>query len=172
MLCTLKNLDFNTDASYSDATTNKPKWAKGNGTRVGWNPIGDGYPYKCIFDGQSHTISNLYINRTRTNDYEEVFGLFGYMEGGTIQNLGLVNVDVRADEQYSYTGSLVGLAENSTIRSCYVSGGTIAGVDADGFRGAYDSKIGGLIGSLNTNFLVMVITRSVFAMSLTVPLQD
>ena len=38
----MKDLDFNEDASYSNATTNKPKWTPNSATptNAGWEPIG------------------------------------------------------------------------------------------------------------------------------------
>ena len=69
-----KNLDFNDEASYSNATDHKSQWTTG----AGWEPIGSSTnPFTAIFEGNSHTISNLMINRSNTNR----IGLFGYTRG-------------------------------------------------------------------------------------------
>ncbi len=54
----------------------------------GWRPIGDGEnPFVAVFDGNSHTISNLAV---RTNI--AYIGFFGAIGAGTvIRNLGLVD---------------------------------------------------------------------------------
>ena len=86
-------------------------------TGAGWAPIGTyapNAPFRGTFDGGDYTISNLTINRT--SDYN---GLFGYVSGGTIKNLGLANVDIAGGGN---NGGVAGRIENSTVSSCYVSG--------------------------------------------------
>ena len=132
-----KNLDFNTDASYSNATTNKPKWSKGNGTGIGWVPIGfwtsdtDNARFTGAFDGQKKTISNLFINRGSTS----TVGLFGYVgSGGSVKNVGLEDPVVTG--RYA-VGGLVGMnSTGGTISASYVSGGTVTG----------RNTVGGLVG--------------------------
>jgi type II secretion system protein G len=81
---------------------------------VDWVPIGDeASPFTGTFDGNNYVISNLTINRDA--DYQ---GLFGYTDGGKIENLGLENVDVTGNW---YTGGLVGW-NNGTIKNCYATG--------------------------------------------------
>jgi prepilin-type N-terminal cleavage/methylation domain-containing protein len=80
----------------------------------GWVPIGNSTnKFTGTFDGNNHVITNLTINRDA--DYQ---GLFGYTDGGKIENLGLENVDVTGNK---YTGGLVGL-NNGTITNCYATG--------------------------------------------------
>ncbi|MFU2373457.1 MAG: hypothetical protein ACM676_03355, partial [Bacteroidales bacterium] len=47
-----------------------------------WNPIGDSNPFKGIFDGNGHTVSDLYINSSGYN-----LGLFGQVDGAEIKNV-------------------------------------------------------------------------------------
>ncbi len=57
-----------------------------------------------VYDGQNHTIDNLYINRI--NDHAQ--GFFGNLiEGAIVRNLGLTNVNVTGNNE---VGSLVGVA--------------------------------------------------------------
>ena len=64
-------------------------------TGSGWDPIGSfarGY-FDATFDGNGHTISNLFINRS-TTDY---VGLFGETIG-TLRDLGLEDADVTGQD--------------------------------------------------------------------------
>src|SRR6056297_865263 len=59
----------------------------------GFSPIGTAYmsSFKGSYDGQNHTIDNLYINRPETNN----IGLFGYQNGtSVIRNLGIQNANI------------------------------------------------------------------------------
>ena len=145
-----KDLDFNDDASYSNVA-NKERWI------TDWEPIGSfTKPFKAIFEGNGYTISNLMINRPDTDHV----GLFGYIERGTINNVGLSNIDIKggnkvgslggsnrdSDITNSYaigdvegnihTGGLVGINSNGTITNSYVAGnttgtGTVGGLVGD-----------------------------------------
>ena len=122
----IKDIDFNDEASYS-STLNKVIWTEGEG----WLPIGsysNRNRFKAIFEGNGHTISNLMINRPNT-DY---VGLFGYIERGTINKVGLLDVDVQGD---SYVGGLVGYSRDSNITNSYATGAV---------KG--DWSVGGLVG--------------------------
>jgi len=84
---------------------------------LGWEPIGTSdpwAPFTGTFDGQGHTISDLYINRPETG----ARGLFGVSEGD-ISNVGMIDVDVTGGG--SYTGGLVG-HNYGTISNSYSTG--------------------------------------------------
>ena len=139
----MKDLDFTVDASYSNATTNKPKWTPNSmttPTNEGWEPIGfyssifDNASFTGDFDGQGNTISNLFINRSSTR----YVGLFGYVgSGGAVKNVGLQDPVVTGDDDS--VGGLVGWNNGGIITACYVSGGTVTGT------GGY-TDAGGLVG--------------------------
>ena len=60
----------------------------------GWTPIGnETNRFKGTFNGNGNIISNLTINRP-SEDYQ---GLFGYISVGTILNLGIENVNIKAN---------------------------------------------------------------------------
>ena len=90
-----------------------------------WTPIGlsdEGKAFSGIFDGNNHTISNLYIGADDENLNAEAF--FGYIANATIKRLtvsGTVTVSnaVSTREVNKYMAAIIGLAEDSnTIDSC------------------------------------------------------
>ena len=106
-----------------------------NADKVGWEPIGyytsptDRAYYTATFEGNDHTISNLYINRPSTS-YVGLFGALGL--GSNVRNLGIVGGSLSGAEN---VGGLVGYNEG-TIRACYTTGNA-SGAD----------RVGGLAGS-------------------------
>jgi len=79
-------------------------------------------PFSGTFDGGGHVISNLTINRPGT-DYQ---GLFGYIKGGRVENLGLDNVNILGG---NYVGGVAGkINDYSRVTNCY-SIGTVSGTD-------------------------------------------
>ena len=119
-----RSLDFKSRGSYASGEV-KREWTSGNG----WLPIG---MFFAIFEGNGHTIRNLFIRRGGPTATEGT-GLFSNIYGHAhIRRLGLIAVDVRAG---SNVGGLVGLNEG-IISEVYVTG-DVAG----------DSASGGLAGS-------------------------
>lgn len=80
--------------------------------------------------GLGHEVSNLTISASAT-DY---IGLFGYINLGTVRDLGVVNANIYGKR---YVGALTGYALDSAMTNVY-SSGTIQGT----------SYLGGLIGRL------------------------
>lgn len=79
-----------------------------------WTPIGS-TEFKGYFDGDNHTISNLTIDNGE-NSYN---GLFGYVIGGSISNVNMVNVDITG---YQYNGGIAASIESAVVSNCSVSG--------------------------------------------------
>jgi filamentous hemagglutinin family protein len=128
-------LGANIDASLTST------WNAG----AGFAPIGSGSGatnFTGVFDGLGHTISNLTINRTGTT----VVGLFGYINAGTIRNVGLVGASVKGG---SYTGALAGLGYGGVVSNAY-STGSVSG----------SSYTGGLIGNAGYGGSGMTVSRS------------
>ena len=125
----------------NDLNFSRSKWASGDG----WDPIGIytgtggspyGSPYTAIFEGNGHSISNLYIDREE-EDGVGLFGNFGsYGVSRTIEirNVELRNVDVTGGEN---VGGLVGYSGEGSISNSSVTGGSVTG----------DTEVGGLAGS-------------------------
>lgn len=89
-----------------------------------WEPIGNGSKrYAGTFDGNGHTISNLYIKVQRGG-----VGFFGYMEYGTIKNIVFDNAQVENtgnNYNFPFTGIVVGAAFGTlqnlkTLKNCSV----------------------------------------------------
>lgn len=93
-----------------------------------WEPIGNySKRYTGTFDGNGHTISNLYIKVKRQG-----VGFFGCAEGGSIKNITFDNAQVENtgnDDKDTMTGIVVGAAfatlQNlKTLKNCSVKSGT------------------------------------------------
>ena len=124
----MKDLDFMADASYS-SSANKMMWTTG----AGWQPIGDLVnQFIAIFEGNSHTISNLMISRPDSNH----IGLFRYTgSAAKITNVGLLNVHITGNY---FVGSVVG-ENNGSVANSYMTGAV---------RGS-NNQVGGLVGTSN-----------------------
>jgi uncharacterized protein (TIGR02145 family) len=95
----------------------------------GWDPICDpNNPFKGTYNGDSHTVSNIYIN-TPTRDH---VALFGYVNGGIINNLGVLNVNIKG--KYEVAG-LVGTNHNGYIHDCFAMGVLTGDADVAGIAG-------------------------------------
>ena len=119
----------------------------GQATGKSWQPIGAYYysggwkggDFKANFDGNGHTISNLYMNYTGGNENSKV-GLFG-TSYGTIKNLKLTNINIRGG---SYSGNCIGAVVGynaGKVENCSVTGVV---------KGGQDVITGGVVGG-NSN---------------------
>ena len=129
--------------------------------QYGWYSIGSRYVngahviFRGSLDGQNHVIKNFTssyrpsgnpppagIDQGRNGKGTD--GVFGNAIGATFKNIGIqlatsgIKDFVAEGEAYDYVGSLVGLADSSTITNCYVTGNAIISA------GQY---FGGLIGA-------------------------
>ncbi len=73
-----------------------------------WTPIMN---YNGIFDGQEYTISGLYVN----DETQDMVGLFGSMQGGTVKNIIVANSFLRG---YCYVGGVVGWMNDAHVQNC------------------------------------------------------
>ena len=154
------NIDLKDFCHAADASNNIEK---------SWEPIGsyDSYPnkaYKGVFDGNGHTISNLYIKVQR-----EGVGFFG-CASGSIKNITFDNAQVENtgnNSNYSMTGIVVGagfatLQNLKTLNNCSVKSGakSLGGIAGNAKNcsnlennatviGVYE--VGGIVGVVNSN---------------------
>ena len=154
------NIDLKDFCHAADASNNIEK---------SWEPIGsyDSYPnkaYKGVFDGNGHTISNLYIKVQRKG-----VGFFG-CASGSIKNITFDNAQVENtgnDSNYSMTGIVVGagfatLQNLKTLNNCSVKSGakSLGGIAGNAKNcsnlennatviGVYE--VGGIVGVVNSN---------------------
>ncbi len=118
------DLNFDTDNS-GGANMGDTYWNSG----AGWLPIGDGTnQFAAAFEGNGHTLSNLFISRNSTNN----IGLFGSTStASNIRNLGLTGVDITGEDD---TGGLAGRS-GGAVTACYVTGSVTGRGDVGGLAG-------------------------------------
>ena len=166
----LANLDFDTDG---DGTVDSDDDYWNNG--AGWMPIKTptiGYitPYSAIFEGNGHTITNLFIDSS-----ENDIGLFGETtSSAVIRNLELVAVQVTGTDN---VGGLVG-SNGGAVSGCFATGKVTGDDDVGGLIGSNlndgavsasystvqvtgDDRIGGLAGSNSGNLTAAYATGRV-----------
>ena len=111
-----------------------------------WCPIGTGVNlsgdysdnaiFRGSFDGNDKHITNVLIQNAKS--YHRYFGLFGNIEGATIQNLTIDNLNYSGIGEIDEVGGLVGRATKSVIENCAIQSGSISANEeyyAGGFAG-------------------------------------
>ncbi len=132
-----KTIKLTRDITLNENVLNENGELNGDGSNLKqWTPIGkSGAPFFGAFDGQGHIISGIYISNS--SDYQ---GLFGYVDGGTIQNVTVADSYIKGDQ---YVGGIVGYNDSdSKVSNCSYSG-TVTGT------GAY-AYVGGIVGANNS----------------------
>jgi|GEM_PF-2253389 len=134
----------------------------------GFEPVGtSANKFIGSFDGQNHTITGLYINRSSTN-YVGLFGAVG--SGAEIKNVGLENVVITGNDK---VGGLVGWTYTATITNSFATGSVNGNTNVGGLVGLHyngtvinsyvtgevsgTTMVGGLVGENGGN--VMNITN-------------
>ena len=122
-----------------------------------WIPIGDD-SFRGHFDGKGHTVDGLRVDVVKENSSENTSdntpayaGLFGYVEDGTLCNLGVRlhedGIKAVSNNNDAFAGGIVGLQigfeDNTLLRNCFVvgNGKVEATAEFSGFAGG----IAGLI---------------------------
>ncbi|MFC2188631.1 T9SS type A sorting domain-containing protein [Fulvivirgaceae bacterium LMO-SS25] len=122
----------------------------------GWLPINN---FTGVYNGDGYVISDLFINRPLTSG----IGLFNSLDGGTLENLGVVDVNITGQD---VVGGLLGSGYTGAIVSeCFATGSIVGRTRVGGFVGfanvitisntyarvsitASGSHAGGLVGQL------------------------
>ena len=126
----MESLDFEDAASYAGSRNEAWVDPAGGTATEGWPPI---RTFNAVFEGNDHTISNLYINRTTS-----YIGLLGSLSsGGEVRNLGIEGGSVTGQNN---VGGLVG-NNAGTISMCYATGTVAGGNYVGGFVGANNGTI-------------------------------
>lgn len=103
------------------------------------NPVGFGNGFVGNFYGNNHTLSNIQIDVAD----KTYVGLFGYIKGGSVQNLTIGGLQFpKYAFSYKYLGGLAGHIENGTFSN-------IALDTIEGFNGE-NSSSGGFAGEINS----------------------
>ncbi|MBW6515512.1 MAG: T9SS type A sorting domain-containing protein [Candidatus Cloacimonetes bacterium] len=115
--------------------TNTNFWLRVWRTSQGWLPYGtEAESFQGTYDGNGNTINGLFINRDAN-----IQGLFGYVDGGKVVNLGLPNANITGRFN---VGGFFGYSRNSAmIDNCYITGSVAGTLD----------NVGGLIGFSEIN---------------------
>ena len=94
----------------------------------GWTPIGSGeeHPFKGEYDGGGHVITNL------TSIGGQTLGLFGYVQGGTIVRLGVLDCELNGT---GAVGAVAGRLKEGSVRNCFSTGTLGTGKDVGGLVG-------------------------------------
>ena len=133
---TVNAADFDTDGSGTTDASDADNiyWNSG----AGWLPIGNGVSaanrYAARFNGNSHTISNLFGTRSGypAGAYQ---GLFGALAGGgRLEYVGIINANFTGNTDI---GALVGESRGA-VYGAYSAGGQVSGIQ----------RIGGLVGRM------------------------
>ena len=135
----MNNLDFDENDDDQITSADATYWNSG----AGWTPLGGAdeathQDYTAIFEGNDHTISNLYISLNTTSASVATFvGLFSDIghptdanQPGAVRNVGLVNPSVNntrtGNASFARTGALAGRNNtHGTVTGSYVSGGSV-----------------------------------------------
>jgi len=150
----IRDLDFTSNTSYKNASDtsygdlNKDGKIQGikteltNTSGIGFTPIGNSSnKFKGIFDGSGYKIKNIYINSTSIY----YVGLFGYIDGAEIKNLGLVDGNVtnilKNTGDDIYVGGIVAYNNMGIINNCYNTG-TVSSICGDDY-----THVGGIVGT-------------------------
>ena len=110
--------DIDLSACASDEETGKG----------GWTPIGSGeeHPFKGEYDGGGHAVTNL------TSIGGQTLGLFGYVQGGTIVKLGVLDCEL---DGTGAVGAIAGQLKEGSVRNCFSTGTLGTGKDVGGLVG-------------------------------------
>ena len=142
------DLDFDTNGNGSIGAGDT-YWNSG----YGWHPIGNRGSnwgsriawYSAIFDGNGHTISNMYIRRT----FAHYLGLFGHVSGH-IRNLGMEDAYIDGGTR---VGIIAGSVGNNHSQLNQHSGtaalGSVSVSYATGRIVGNGSRVGSLVGELS-----------------------
>ena len=128
------------DVDLSETREPAKMWGTSPTSGGGFVPVGtDEDRFLGSLDGQYHTISGLYINRSHAPDQ----GLFGHIGNNvastTIRNVALKDAQVTGSVG---TGTLIGQVNGNAavlVENCFAVGGNVTG----------NGSTGGLIGALN-----------------------
>ena len=110
----------------------------GNGNKINFDPIGhsqEGKAFNGVFDGQGHTIKNMYIqNDLGAWQYEgEYYSLFAYTEGAEIKNVNIENAYISSGRNEA--ACIVGNAVDTDFSDITISDSTLIG---------YNNSVGGI----------------------------
>ena len=92
-------------------------WDAVNSGENNFTPIGGyGHSFQGNFDGGGHTVSGIRVFKLEVNtNNDKSIGLFGFVSGGTVQNVVLRDANIEADQDI---GGIVGYLGGGTVSGC------------------------------------------------------
>lgn len=117
----VRGIDFGPDVTHPDGyffkLSKDIKYQLSTSNTPNYNAIGtQDHPFRGHFDGNGKTVE--YISIYSSNSYQ---GLFGYVVGGTLENIILNHPIIQYSSNNSdYAAGLVGCCVGGTIRNCFV----------------------------------------------------
>ena len=121
----------------TDNITLTDEWTSiGNGSRSSKSYTGNSF--KGVFNGDNKTISGLTITSTTGDD--AAIGLFGVVDGGTVKNLNLTDVNINVANS-DLAGAAIGMMLNGATADNITVSGSVIGHDG----------VGGIVGRLVIN---------------------
>ena len=139
-----KHFVMTNDITLNENLVNADCTDRNTGNFQVWTPIGNNGRdniFKGNFNGNSHTISGLFIEAK-----DNFNGLFGVVVKGTIRNLTIADSYMRASNPYSsnFYGFIAGQTSNATLLNCHVKNSCVTNTGNDSWNKV---AIGGLVGS-------------------------
>jgi len=129
----VRDNESNTVALYADnyyVLANDIDLSRYNNPQHQWVPIGtDANPFRGNFSGEGYAVIGLHINDNTLEDA----GLFGVVDGGIIENAGLVQISISAGDN---VGGIAGRLINGSISDVYVTGSISGSENTGGIAGA------------------------------------
>lgn len=125
-----------TNTVSNEAPSDTDYWTKMWVTANGMSVIGGiATAFTGVFDGQGHTISNLFIKVAATSYYAALFGAVG--AGGIVRNLNLTSASIdgtacTADVKSYYAGAVVAeLSQSAVVSNCNINAAVQSKVAVD-----------------------------------------
>ncbi len=128
-------------ANSSDETVNGKLMADIDLNYEAWTPMGK--PHDGAFDGNYHTINNLYVNNG------DARGLFGYVQS-SVKNLGVVNAKI--SDGGTYAGVIAAFASTIKMQNCWSAGVIDLPSTGDYVSGIANTGSGGELKNCHTSY--------------------
>ena len=103
---------------------------------ITWTPLFLYKEFTGTLDGNGYEIKNLKVDYSSSTNSSSYASLLGHTKGATIKNLGIQLNSINSSG--GYIGALAGMAQDTTISNCYVTGGTVSSQGG--------TVVGGLVG--------------------------
>ena len=145
----MNNLDMG--ARPGAGSTEEQKWETSLNEAKKWEPIGidnETKKFIGIFEGNNKTIKYLYVNSTKSDAGNGIFG-----NSNTIQNLTIANSYIKGT---SCTGGIVGALRSGKIENCHNKNTTVI------LREGTNRAVGGIVGQASASVSKCSNTGSIF----------